>query len=308
MMLVRGLERVPPGAQRRVVTLGNFDGVHVGHQTICRRAVEIARLHGAQSLAITFYPHPARVLGSGAAPALITSLRDRLRLLGDTGLDMVAVQRFTSRFAQIEAEEFVREWLVRRLGAIYVVVGHSVRFGRGRRGDGVLLRECAESHGFGVEVVGPVSVKGTAVSSTAVREAILRGELRLAAALLGREHFVTGRVVQGNRRGVRLGFPTANLRVRAGVLPPDGVYAARVWCGDRCFGAVANLGFNPTFGSSERSLEAHLFDFSGDLYGQRLRLAFVAWLRAERRFASAESLAEQIARDIEAARRALDAA
>jgi len=308
MTVIRGLERVLLTARRRVVTLGNFDGVHVGHQAICRRAVEVARQRGAEALGITFHPHPARVLAAGPPPELITSLGDRIRLLGETGLDVVVVQRFTARFARIEAEEFVREYLVRRLGAIHLVVGHSVRFGRDRRGNGTLLRELAGECGFEVDVVGPVLAGGIAVSSTAVREAIARGDMVRTAGLLGRAHFVSGRVVRGNRRGVQIGFPTANLRVRAGLLPPDGVYAAKVWHRDRCFGAVANLGFKPTFGSSERTLEAHLFDFRGDLYGQRLRVAFVARLRAERRFASPESLAEQIARDIEAARRALGTA
>ncbi len=304
MKLICGLDRVREGP-RRVVTLGNFDGVHLAHQEICRRVVERAAERGVESAAITFHPHPASVLAPARAPQLILPLSARLRFLGETGVGAVIVQRFNRRFSQMEAEHFVRGELVERLGAVHVVVGHSVRFGRARGGDDVLLQRLGAALGFSVEIVGPVTVGGTVVSSSEIRRAITAGEVRRAATLLGRPHFVRGRVVHGRHRGASLGFPTANLRLRDGVLPPDGVYAARVERHGQEIDGVANLGNNPTFGDRERSLEVHLLDFRGDLYGERLRLSFIERLRGEVKFSGVQSLVEQIGRDVEAARAAL---
>jgi riboflavin kinase/FMN adenylyltransferase len=282
-----------------------FDGVHRAHQEICRRVVELGRELNAEPTAVTFFPHPAAVLAPARAPRLLYGLGDRLRFLQQIGLELVVVQPFDAEFARTEAEAFVRGELGGRLAAVQVVVGHSVSFGRGRAGDARLLQRLGADLGFGVEVVGPVEVAGTVVSSTAIREAIAAGEMDRAAALLGREHFVRGRVVHGQRRGSKLGFPTANLRVRTGLLPRNGVYAVRVSRGKHTHGGVANLGINPTFGGEERSLEPHLFDFEGDLYGEYLKVAFVRRLRDERRFASADDLISQIRRDVEEARRTL---
>lgn len=305
MRVARGLHRIDGSPGRRVVTLGVFDGVHRAHQEICRRVVELGRELNAEPAAVTFFPHPAAVLAPARAPRLLYGLGDRLRFLQQIGLELVVVQPFDTEFARTEAEVFVRGELGGRLAAVQVVVGHSVSFGRGRAGDTRLLQRLGSDLGFGVEVVGPVEVAGTVVSSTAIREAIAAGEMDRAAALLGREHFVRGRVVQGQRRGSKLGFPTANLRVRTGLLPPNGVYAVRVSRGEHTHGGVANLGINPTFGGEERSLEPHLFDFEGDLYGEYLKVAFVRRLRDERRFASADDLISQIRQDVEEARRTL---
>jgi len=305
MRVALGFHRVPSGSRPRVVTLGVFDGVHRAHQQICARVVGRAAERAAEPTAITFFPHPAAVLAPTRAPRLLYGLGDRLRFLAETGIERVVVQHFNPEFARMEAEAFVREQLVGRLRAIHVVVGHSVSFGRGRGGDTALLRRLGDELGFGVEVVGPVEVGGAVVSSTAIREAIVAGEMDGAAALLGREHFVRGRVVHGAHRGAGLGFPTANVRVRTGLMPPNGVYAVRVTHGGESHGGVANLGVNPTFGGGERSLEPHLFDFSGDLYGQMVKVSFVRRLRDERRFESVEALVAQIRCDADAARAAL---
>ncbi|GIW40396.1 MAG: riboflavin biosynthesis protein [Candidatus Binatia bacterium] len=306
MRLVRGLHRVPEEARRRVVTIGNFDGVHLGHREICRVVSERAKEYAADSLALTFYPHPLAVLAPEKAPELLLRFSDRLRLLFEAGIEVVVAQRFTREFSRIPAEEFVRRHLVEKLGAVHVVVGHNVRFGRDRRGDGNLLRECGAKLGFSVDVVGPVRVGETVVSSTTIRKAVLDGDMDRARALLGRPYFVRGRVVHGTGRGRTLGYPTANLFTTWRLLPPNGVYAVLVTAeGVACRG-IANLGVRPTFGGVERSLEAHLFDFRGDLYGKRLRVAFVRRLREERRFESPEALRRQIDRDAELARRVLD--
>ena len=306
MLLLRHLERVgrrfaaPP-----VLTLGNFDGVHRGHQEILHRLVRRAREVSGTAVALTFHPHPMTVLMPAAAPQLITDWRARVEQIAAGGVDAVVVQRFTPAFAAVEADDFVRRLLVAGLGVHTVVVGYRVAFGHGRAGSAATLVRLGAECGFAVEVVGPVEVDGILVSSSAVRRAISAGELDRARALLGRAPSACGRVVHGHHRGKSLGFPTANLRVAGLVLPPDGVYAvrARVHGGERP--GVANLGSNPTFHVHERGLEVHVFDFDADLYGQRVEVSFVRRLRGQMRFPDAEALTQQIAHDVAAARQVL---
>jgi riboflavin kinase/FMN adenylyltransferase len=276
--------------------------VHRGHQAILARVVEAAHEGGGDAVALTFHPHPVAVLRPDRAPPLITSLRDRLSLMAATDLDVVVLQHFTAEFAALSAESFVERFVVGRMQATRVVVGHSVSFGQGRRGDATLLGELGRRHGFGVEVVGPVRVDGHDVSSSAVRRAITVGDVGLAATLLGRPHRLGGRVVHGKHRGAGLGFPTANVLVRAGMWPPDGVYAVRMLRQDVWLDGVANIGTNPTFGDTERTLEVHVFDFAADCYGERVSVAFVERLRDELTFASVAELVAQIGRDAEQAR------
>mgnify|MGYP000116382786 CR=1 FL=1 len=285
-----------------VLTLGNFDGVHRGHQAILGRVAEVAHADGGDAVALTFNPHPVAVLRPDRAPALITALRDRIGLISGTGIDVLIVQHFTAAFAALTAEEFVERFVVQRLGAKRLVVGHSVSFGHERRGDAALLTMLGERFGFAVEVVGPIRVDGHDVSSSAVRRAIAAGEIGLATTLLGRPHRLGGRVVRGKQRGKTIGFPTANVRVRAGMLPPDGVYAVRVRRAGVWIDGVANIGTNPTFGDTGRTLEAHLFDFDADIYGARVDVAFIARLRGEEKFSSVEALVAQIQRDADQAR------
>lgn len=288
-----------------VLTLGNFDGVHRGHRAILGRVAEVAHATGGEAVALTFHPHPVAVLRPEHAPALITSLRDRLTLLAATDLDVVVLQHFTAAFAGLSAEDFVERFVVERLGATRVIVGHSVSFGQGRRGDAALLSTLGARHGFGVEVVGPIRVDGHDVSSSAVRRAIAGGDVTLAATLLGRGHRLSGRVVTGRRRGATIGFPTANVAVRSGMWPPDGVYAVRMLRGDAWLDGVANIGTNPTFGVAGRTLEVYLFEFDADIYGERVSVGFVERLRGEEAFPSVEALVAQIARDVDDARAVL---
>jgi riboflavin kinase/FMN adenylyltransferase len=255
-------------------------------------------------VAVTFSPHPAAVL-TGAGPPLLTNLRQRLQLLAAAGIDVVVLIHFTRRFAMVEAERFVADDLVGGLQVEQLVVGHRVGFGHNRAGNAALLATLSRTYGFDLEIVDAVYVGGALVSSSAIRSAVERGDFETASRMLGRPYAVCGRVVQGQHRGVALGFPTANLYLRGMQLPPDGVYAVRVHADGVERGGVANLGFNPTFGNRARTLEAHLFDFEGDLYRRRIEVCFVARLRAERKFPSAEALANQIREDVAAARRAL---
>jgi riboflavin kinase/FMN adenylyltransferase len=285
-----------------VLTLGNFDGVHRGHQAILRRVVHAARTSGGDAVALTFHPHPVSVLRPEQSPALITSLRDRIALMAATGIDVLVLQHFTAAFAELSAEAFVERFVVERLGASRVVVGHTVSFGHARRGDAALLGTLGARFGFAIEVVGPIRVEGHDVSSSAVRRAIGAGDMRLAATMLGRPHRLGGIVVRGRARGAAIGFPTANIRVRAGMWPPDGVYAVRVRRGEHWLDGVANIGTNPTFGVAPRTLEVYIFDFDAEVYGERLTVAFVERLRGEVAFPSVEALVAQIARDAADAR------
>ena len=288
------------GLRSTVATLGNFDGVHVGHQEILSRVVRQAAERRAQAVVVTFFPHPTAVLAPARAPAALGSLHDRLSRMREMGVDTVVVQHFTRAFAGLEAAEFIERYLVQRLGARKVIIG------RARGGSAATLEAAGRRLGFEVEIVGPVTVDGVAVSSTEVRQRLAAGDVTASARLLGRAYAVEGRVVVGDRRGHTLGFATANLRPRSPILVADGVYAVRArWDGEQRSG-VANVGRKPTFGRGrERTLEAHLFEFSGDLYGARLRVELVERLRGEMRFASPQALVEQIRRDAVRAREVL---
>jgi riboflavin kinase/FMN adenylyltransferase len=307
MRTVRGLDRYPADAGPCVVAQGTFDGIHRGHRAVIRTAVDRATALGLPPVAVTFDPHPAAVLRPGEAPPEIVPLDERLALIGALGVALTLVIPFTPAFAEVEGEAYVRDVLVKLLRAREVVVGFNHTFGRGARGTAELLRAVAGPLGVVVHVVPPLSVGGVVVSSSAVREALRQGDVRGAAQLLGRPFTVTGSVAHGAGRGRGLGFPTANLSVTGPVLLADGVYAARAsWAGASA-GAVVNVGVRPTFGASERLVEAHLLDASPDLYGRRLTLAFVARIRGEVRFPSVEALRARIAEDVAAARRLLAA-
>ena len=308
MRVVRHLVHQPRPLARTVLTLGNFDGVHLGHQEILRRAVERARGLGAAAVVLTFEPHPLAVLFPDRAPTLIQPLHDRLALLAGLGVDVVVLQRFTRAFAGLAPEDFVRDFLLRHLELRHVVVGYNVNFGRDRAGSGETLRALGPRHGFGVDVVGPVVAGGEQVSSTRLREVLGAGDMRRARLLLGRAHALRGRVVVGDRRGRTLGFPTANLNVKPRLLvPPDGVYAITTTIDGRRWPGVLNIGVRPTFGGRRRTIEAHLLDFSGDIYGRWLVVELIERLRGEIAFAGPDALRAQIGADVARARAVLAA-
>ncbi|MFA4904039.1 MAG: bifunctional riboflavin kinase/FAD synthetase [Desulfobaccales bacterium] len=300
---------LPPGESafsRTVVTIGNFDGVHLGHRAILDRVQKRARELGGQAVAVTFNPHPVKVLRPEVNLPLLTTQDQKLKLLADAGLDAVVVLPFSLKFAALPAREFVRQYFCERLRAREVVVGHDYCFGRGREGNIDLLREMGSVHGFTVQVVWGVEVQGAVVSSSLIRAMLRLGKVTEAGRLLGRPYGVAGRVVQGKGRGAKLlGVPTANILTPNELLPASGIYAVWVSRGDAILPGVANIGTCPTFDNSELSLEVHLLDFSGDLYGEPLEVQFVARLREEQRFPSLEALAAQIHADIAVARQVL---
>jgi riboflavin kinase/FMN adenylyltransferase len=293
-----------------LLVIGNFDGVHRGHQSILREAVAYARSRGLETGVLTFAPHPAGVVGRGAPP-LLTTLAQRAELVGALGVDRLYVRKFDAAFAAWEPEHFVRVLAAELLRARAVVVGENFRFGAKRKGDLALLRLLGPTVGFEVRVAAVASDAKGPFSSTRIREAIASGDLEEAERVLGRPHMATGVVVRGDQRGRTLQFPTANLDEVAEMLPPKGVYAVTVAReeADRGFvllaGGVTNLGVRPTVDGSRLSIEAHLFDFSGDLYGARLRLAWRHRLRDERKFGSLDELKAQIGRDAADARERL---
>ncbi|MCZ7439118.1 bifunctional riboflavin kinase/FAD synthetase [Micromonospora sp. WMMC241] len=303
----RGYEAAPGGWGRSVVTIGVFDGVHQGHQATIGHAVARARELGVKSVVVTFDPHPAEVVRPGSHPAVLTEPARKAELIEALGVDVLCVVPFTVEFSRLPAEAFVHDILVEHLHAALVVVGDNFRFGHRAAGDVALLTRLGRTFGFGVEGAPLVAEAGTVFSSTYIRSCVDAGDVRAAAAALGRPHRVEGVVVRGDQRGRELGYPTANLLThRYAAVPADGVYAARlVRRGGEPLAAAVSIGTNPTFSGRERRVEAYALDFSGDLYGERLALDFVAHLREQRTYDAIEPLVAQIAEDVERTRRAV---
>lgn len=290
---------LPRLAQGATVTVGSFDGVHLGHQSVLREIDRRARQAGRASVLVTFDPHPLEVVNPKAAPPLLTTGPERLEILALSPLDYVLLLRFDRYLAGLTPEEFVRQVLLERCAVKELVIGHDHGFGRDRSGDVDTLRRLGKSYGFEVDVVEPVDYGGQHVSSSRIRRAVAGGDLATAAAMLGRPYGVVGRVGEGERRGRLLGVPTINLSELPPrkLLPPDGVYAVRVqWRGGRA-GGMMNQGPRPTFQDGRRVLEAHIFGFEGNLYGEWVRIEWVERLRDVERFGSVEHLQKQLERD-----------
>jgi len=286
------------------LALGVFDGVHVGHRAVIGRAVRAADDCGGKAAVVTFEPHPIRVLAPERAPRrLLASVEHKQAIVAEMGVELLVVIAFTRGFAVVGADEFVEQLVAAAAGLRLMAVGEDWRFGRGRAGDTGLLRRAGEKHGFEVVAVPPVMMDGERVSSTRIRQAIRDGNMDGAARLLGRRYAVAGRVIEGRKLGRTIGFPTVNLAVADEQMPPDGVWSVRVRVDGAEFAGVANLGRQPTVDGNERKLEAHLLDFTGDLYGRWIEVEFGRFLREEKKFASIGELAAQIAADVEAARR-----
>ncbi len=278
-----------------VVTVGTFDGVHLGHRAVLAENVRQAADSARQSVLITFEPHPLEVVNPEAAPPRLTVAAERLEALATCAMDRLLILRFDRAMARLDPAEFVDRVLVTRCGMRALVIGYDHGFGRGRSGDLDTLRQLGAARGFTVDVVDPVAVEGNPVSSTAIRRAIAGGDLAGAGAMLGRRYSLAGLVRPGERRGRTIGFPTVNLvPPERKLLPPDGVYAVAVDTPAGRFGGMMNQGRRPTFEDGRRLLEVHLFGFDGDLYGRNVRIEWVAPLREIRRFASVAELRRQL--------------
>lgn len=286
-----------------VLALGNFDGLHRGHLKIVERVKRGALEHGGCPMAMTFDPHPPRIVRPDKAPPLLMTKAQKLEALQRAGLQSVAVVRFTHELSRWEPETFVKNVLVDWLRVSEVWVGANFLFGRDRTGNFSTLRTLGQRHGFRAEKIDPVRYKEFVVSSTRARRLVGEGRMDEAGGLLGHPYYIDGTVAEGRRKGREIGFPTANLRTDNELVPPDGVYATTVSIDGILHPALTNIGIRPTFGESERTVEAHLLKFSGDLYGKEVRLAFVQRLRDERRFEDVDALRAQIEADVRRAER-----
>lgn len=301
MQIIRHIDDPALALSGTSVTLGNFDGIHLGHQALLKSAVEDAQRLAIRSAVLTFEPHPLRVIAPDRAPKMLLTHKDKMQLLQSMGVDCVVIQQFDAVFAAIGAEDFVRKYLVERLRARKVWVGKDLRFGRGRAGDIDKLRGWGGQWDFEVGIVEPVTVCAERVSSSRIRELIDSGAVAAVAPMLARDYFISGKVVAGHRRGRELGFPTANIATRAEILPKDGIYATWFQLGDAILPSVTSIGLNPTFGAGPRTVESYILNFDREIYGEAVKLSFVDRLRDEVKFTTVPALIEQIRADVAAA-------
>lgn len=298
---------IPSDGRGTVVTVGTFDGVHLGHRAVLEEIRDRASATGRRAVLLTFHPHPLRIVRPEATPPLLTTPVEKKEILAETGLDYAVFLAFSPALSRYSPRRFVEEILVGRLRLDELVIGHDHGFGRGRAGDVTLLREIGTELGFAVDVVEPVLIEGAAVSSSLIRKAVSEGRLEAARTRLGRPYSARGVVVRGEQRGRDLGFPTANLSIDATekLLPPSGIYAVRGVLKRGVFPGALHLGPRPTFQGSPPSIELYLLDFDGEIYGEEVRVDFIRFLRPVRAFESVASLVRQMELDVAEVRRVL---
>ena len=305
---------LPPGlpsdGRKAVVTIGMFDGVHRGHREVLSEIRRRAEGVGGRSVLVTFHPHPLMIVRPEWAPPMLTTPVEKKEILAESGLDYAVFLAFTPMLAAYTPRRFVEEILVERVNVGELVVGYDHRFGKGREGDADMLKELGGELGFAVDVVGPVTSQGEAISSTKIRQALLEGDVEAARRGLGRPYSLRGLVVRGDQRGRTLGFPTANLEVRGGgeggkLIPPPGIYAVRGTVRSGTFDGALHIGPRPTFRGSPPTIEVHLLGFAEDIYGEEVRMDFVKYLREVRPFNTSEALVQQMKEDVEQAREVL---
>jgi riboflavin kinase/FMN adenylyltransferase len=292
--------------QESVVTIGVFDGLHLGHRAIIQLVLTQAEKSNLSSLVFAFHPSPLALLAPEKCPPALTALPKKIEILQQLGVDIVVFARFDAYLQQMSPDDFVQLVLLQSLHAKQVVVGYDWRFGKGRTGNPELLKQLGERYKFGVTIVGPTQLHGAPVHSTRIREAISNGELDLTAQLLGRRYSIMGEVITGEGRGRQLGFPTANINPGDQMLPPNGVYAIRAKLEGRLFDGVLNMGTRPTFGELKFQIESHLFDFEGMVYGKTIEIFFIQKIRDERAFPNPEALSHQIQQDVAKAKEILN--
>ncbi|WP_333608895.1 bifunctional riboflavin kinase/FAD synthetase [Arsukibacterium sp.] len=302
MQLIRGLHNIQPEHRGCVLTIGNFDGVHVGHQAVLAQVKAIAAQRQLPSCVMLFEPQPLELFAKAAAPARISRFREKYLALAQLGIDRLLCVAFTPRFAAMQPQDFIEELLMRRLGVQELIVGDDFRFGKNRAGNYELLARAAERYQFGLTSTSSLKLAEQRVSSTLIRQALQTDQLAAATAMLGRPFTLTGRVRHGRKLGRDLGFPTANVWLYRRTLPVSGVYAISARTCYGVFNGVANIGHRPTVQGQREQLEAHLFDFNQDLYGSQIEVVLHHKLRDEQRFASLDALKQQIAADAAAAK------
>ncbi len=300
MKVLHGLDEISAEYRGSIITIGNFDGVHLGHQTLFRQLLHEARSAGRMSVVLTFEPHPKMVLHPERRPFyLITTIEEKIRFIAACGVDVLLILPFSLDFAKTSAGQFVQDILWDRLRISKILIGHDYSFGRSKEGNNAYLTDMGRRLGFAVETIGPIKVGDMIISSTRVRHAILAGDMKTTRRMLGRPYNLSGLVAQGNRRGLGLGFPTANIRPDKALIPPRGVYAVLTELDGRVLPSVLSIGINPTFAGDTFSVEVHILDFRENLYGRNLNLHFIERIRDEMKFDSPQQLVEHIKLDIE---------
>lgn len=305
MQVIDSFKGLKDKYQRIVVAMGNFDGLHLGHQRLINETVENARRVGGTATVLTFYPHPLAVLRPENSPPLLLTRAGKEKIMARLGVDVLVMVPFTREFALISPEDYVREILCREMAVDGVVVGYNFTFGHRGKGTAETLWSYAEKYGFNLNVIPPVKLEDQVVSSSLIRQLILDGDIQRANRYLGYQYYVEETVVTGDRRGNLLGFPTANLELPRDLLvPPNGVYSVYVTVDDDVFLGVANIGVKPTFKSDNlhRNIEIHLLDFYGNLYDKKIKAQFIRRLRPEKKFNSVTELVNQIQADVQQAR------
>ncbi|QIZ85740.1 bifunctional riboflavin kinase/FAD synthetase [Bermanella marisrubri] len=297
MLFYRGLHNTRPGSEGCVLTIGNFDGVHLGHQALLDKVKAKGEELSLQTAVMIFEPQPKEFFDPDGAPARLCNLAEKIQLFQRQNIDVLACMAFNPRFRQLTAEAFVQQVLIDALNVKALIVGDDFRFGCDRSGDFAFLQEAGERYGFSVEDTQTIAQSGNRVSSTRVRQALEEGRLLDAAELLGRPYSISGRIAHGQKLGRTIGTPTANVILKREKAPLRGVFAVKVICKQGEFKGVANIGTRPTVGGVKANLEAHLFDFSGDLYGQRIDVIFCEKIRDEKRFDGIDALKAAIEQD-----------
>ena len=300
MKIIRGIENLNNEFTQCVVTLGNFDGVHLGHQQLINHLIEQGKKLNLPTVVMLFEPQPLEFFSKKNAPARLTSFKEKVQLIEKLGIDYIIAVPFTQTFANMSANAFIQDWLIKKLSAKYIVIGDDFQFGRDRKGDINLLQQYTQNNQFSVESMPTFVWNNLRISSTAVREALFNSDFELARCLLGRDYAIQGRVVHGNALARQLGFPTANIHLNRKKPALQGVYFVKVknCCSNQYYHGIANIGIRPTIEGKKAILEVNLFDFSGDIYGQYLDVTFVCKLRDEKKFDSLADLKQQISQDV----------
>ncbi len=306
MRLLTGSEVFNKNFKESAVTIGNFDGVHLGHIELFNRLKEISRAHSLPSVVVTFEPHPLKVLSPDSAPSLITTFDQKVALISDSGVDCLVVVPFTIELSQMSAEDFVIKVLCESLGMSHILIGHDYAFGRGREGSYETLERLGLDHGFTLEDLEPFGHGNMVFSSSLVRSQLISGDMAAVSRVLGRYYMISGSVVHGREIGHAIGFPTANISTMNEMIPPDGVYAVMALIKDKLVKGACNIGLNPTFEGGTRTIEVFLLDFSDQIYGNEIAVYFVQRLRDVMKFPDSATLVKAIRNDVEFTRTILD--
>ncbi len=310
MEIIQGLENIKRSFNRPVVTIGNFDGVHLGHQRIFARVREESSRFGVESIVITFEPHPLKILSPKNFVPTLTPFKMKMKFIEEAGIKTVVCIQFSLAFSEISPQEFIKTILVEKLNVRKIIIGYNYHFGKDQKGDVKTLIEAGKYFNFETEVIEALKIDNTIVSSSKIRELIKNGDIEKASRLLGRNYIIAGKVIKGSGRGVGLGFPTANIEILDQLCPKKGVYAVKVFWNNEIFNGLANIGINPTFLPADLeskiekpSFEVHVLDFNKDIYGEEIQVSLVRRIRDEIRFEKVSDLIERIKLDIEWARK-----